>query len=147
MFKGRRPTQKTTRPNKTVCANSLRKFFLRVSTCYKGKRGSIGINCSDIVSANCVFIWVGCFWVGLPFLKVSAFFDVFGPKKIASRDGCLLLKGDKRDALWCDHDPALLNHNWSRHLSTSFALFCWFSSSFRYAHLHLKSGAEVPHGV
>ena len=65
-FKGRRPTQKTTHPNK----KSLHKQFAQtLSTCFvlilKRKGGTVCTNCPEIVCANCAFIWVGGFllWV------------------------------------------------------------------------------------
>ena len=75
IFKGRRPTQKTTHPNKnTVCANSSASFLLVL----KGKGVTVCTNCPEIVCANCVFIWVGGFLGGSPSLQpvrdISTFF-------------------------------------------------------------------------
>ena len=66
-LKGRRPTQKTTHPNR----NNFNKQFARtLSACFlpilEGKGGTICTNCPEIVCANCVFIWVGVFWGGYP---------------------------------------------------------------------------------
>ena len=63
------PTPKNTHPNK----NNLHKQFAQtLSACFllifKGKGGTICTKCSEIVCANCTFIWVGVFFrVALPF--------------------------------------------------------------------------------
>ena len=57
---------------KTVCPDNLRKLFLPVSSYLKGTGGTICTNCSEIVCANCAFIWVGAFfggWVSADFAK------------------------------------------------------------------------------
>ena len=62
-FKGRRPTQKKTHPNKDSLyeqlAQTLSAYCLLI---LKGKGGTVCTNCSEIVCANCAFIWVGVFF-------------------------------------------------------------------------------------
>ena len=58
---------KNTHPNKKQFAQVLSGQIC--SACLKKKRGTVCTNCSEIVCANCVFIWAGCFFgVCLPLL-------------------------------------------------------------------------------
>ena len=67
--KRRRPTRKTTHPNKTVCTNSLRKLFLPVFCLFKGEReGSLYKLALNCLCKLCFYLGGWVFWVGLPFM-------------------------------------------------------------------------------
>ena len=43
-----------------------------MSACFKGKEGAIFANSSEIVCADCVFIWVGVGFLGVNTLRVGS---------------------------------------------------------------------------
>ena len=82
LLKGRQPTPKSHAPKEkqiaqAVCANCAASFLLALQR----TGGTVCTNCSQIVCANCVFVWVCvCFFLlgGLPSLQLRLYMKFLG---------------------------------------------------------------------